>query len=122
MGLSLESGGTGVGRVEEAIEIIKQFFTREEVNFSGKYYTITGMKALPKPARQPHPPIFIGRGGKRMLTIAPRDANRIARTFKWGPKGVDPTDPTLAEKIGWIRERGGERVSGVELARIDDGA
>src|SRR5260370_2987140 len=118
MGLSFESAGTRVGRVEEAIEIIKQFFTREEVNFSGKYYTITGMKALPKPARQPHPPIFIGSGGKRMLTIAAREANSIAPTLKWGPKGVDPTDATLEEKIGWIRDAAGERFSELELAQV----
>src|SRR5215468_2967950 len=92
MGLSFENAGTRVSRVEEAILIIKQFFTREEVNFSGKYYTITGMKALPRPARQPHPPIFIGSGGKRMLTLAARGANIIAPTLKFRP---DPTDAPL---------------------------
>jgi probable F420-dependent oxidoreductase len=118
MGLPFESAGTRVSRLEEAILIIKQFFTGEEVNFSGKYYTITGMKALPRPARQPHPPIFIGSGGKRMLTIAAREADIIAPTLKMGPKGVDPTDVTLEEKIAWIRDAAGERFSGLELAQV----
>ena len=118
MGLSFDSAGTRVSRLEEAIVIIKQFFTAEEVNFSGKYYAITGMKALPRPARQPHPPIFIGSAGKRMLTIAAREADSIAPTLRWGPKGVDPTDATLEEKIGWIRDAAGARFSELELAQV----
>lgn len=117
MGLSFESAGTRVSRLEEAILIIKQYFTREEVNFSGKYYTIAGMKALPRPAQRPHPPIFIGSGGKRMLTLAAREANIIAPTLKFGPNGVDPADAPLEEKIGWIRDAAGERFADLELAQ-----
>ena len=117
MGLSFESAGTRVSRLEEAILIIKQFFTGEEVNFSGKYYTITGMKARPGSVRQPHPPIIIGSGGKRMLTIAAREADIVAPTLKLGPNGVDPTDAPLEEKIAWIREAAGERFAELELAQ-----
>lgn len=118
LGLTFESTGTRVSRLEEAVFIIKQFFTGEEVNFSGKYYTISKMKALPRPARQPHPPIFIGSGGKRMLTFAAREADIIAPTLKLGPQGVDPTDAPLEEKIGWIRDAAGERFSELELAQV----
>ncbi len=118
MGLPFESAGTRVSRLEEAVLIIKQFFTGEEVNFAGKYYTITAMKALPRAARQPHPPIIIGSGGKRMLTIAAREADIIAPALKLGPKGVDPTDATMEEKIGWIRDAAGERFSELELAQV----
>lgn len=118
MGLPFESAGIRVSRLEEALSIIKQFFTSDEVNFSGQYYTITGMKALPKPARQPHPPIFIGSGGKRMLTIAAREADIIAPTLKMGPQGLDPTDATMEEKIDWIRNAAGDRFSELELAQV----
>jgi probable F420-dependent oxidoreductase len=118
MGLSFESAGTRVSRLEEAILIIKQYFTAEEVNFAGQYYTISGMKSLPKPAQQPHPPIFIGSGGKRMLTIAARKANIIAPAVKMGPGGVDPTDVPLEEKINWIRDAAGERFAELELAQV----
>ncbi len=118
MGLPFESAGIRVSRLEEALSIIKQFFTSDEVNFSGQYYTITGMKALPKPARQPHPPIFIGSGGKRMLTIAAREADIIAPTLKTGPQGLDPTDATMEEKIDWIRNAAGDRFSELELAQV----
>ena len=118
MGLPFESAGTRVSRLEEALLIIKQFFMSEEVNFSGKYYTITGMKALPKPAQQPHPPIFIGSGGKRMLTIAAREADIIAPTLKMGPQGIDPSDASMEEKLAWIQSAAGERFSQIELAQV----
>lgn len=118
MGFPFESAGTRVRRVEESIAIIKQFFTAEEVNFSGKHYTITGMKALPKAAHQPHPPILIGSAGKRMLTIAAREANIIAPALKLGPQGLDPADATMEEKLDWIRAAAGDRFSTLELAQV----
>lgn len=117
MGMQFDSVGTRIGRMEEALLLMKQYFTSETVNFSGKYYTVTNMKALPKATRQPHPPILIGSGGKRVLTFAAREANIIAPTAKYGPKGIDPTDAPLEEKIGWIREAAGERFAKLELAR-----
>ncbi|HEY4386921.1 MAG TPA: TIGR03621 family F420-dependent LLM class oxidoreductase [Ktedonobacteraceae bacterium] len=118
MGMSFDNTGTRIGRLEEALLLIKQYFTNEVVNFSGKYYTIASMKALPKPASQPHPPIFIGSAGKRMLTLAAREANIIAPTVRFGPKGMDPADAPLEEKIDWIREAAGERFPEIELARV----
>ena len=118
MGIPFESAGTRVSRLEEALLIIKQFFIGDEVSFSGKYYTITGMKALPRPSRQPHPPIFIGSSGKRMLTIAAREADIIAPTLKRGPQGIDPEDATMEEKIAWIQNTAGERFSEIELAQV----
>ncbi|GHO64450.1 LLM class F420-dependent oxidoreductase [Ktedonobacter sp. SOSP1-52] len=117
MGLTFENAGTRVGRLEEALALIKQYFTAEEVNFSGKYYTVTGMKTLPMAVRQPHPPILMGTAGKRMLTIAAREADIIAPAVRMGPQGVDPTDVPMEEKIAWIREAAGERFSHIELAQ-----
>jgi probable F420-dependent oxidoreductase len=118
MGMQFDSVGTRIGRMEEAILLIKQFFTSNDVvNFSGKHYTITNMKALPKAVSQPRPPILIGSGGKRVLTFAAREADIIAPTAKYGPRGIDPTDAPLEEKIGWIREAAGERFAALQLAQ-----
>lgn len=57
-------------RFEEAILLIKQLWTQEDVNFNGKYYQVKGLKIEPKPRTQPHPPIWIGGWGKRSLTRA----------------------------------------------------
>ncbi len=118
MGLTFDSAGTRISRLEESLLIIKRLFAGESVTFSGTYYTITGMQGLPRPVQQPHPPILIGSSGKRLLSIAARHADIIAPTLKWSPqRGSDPTDAPLEEKIGWIREATGERFASLELSQ-----
>src|SRR6266704_753527 len=44
MGIPFAGAGVRVGQLKETIQVMKQLFTEDLVNFSGKYYTITGMK------------------------------------------------------------------------------
>lgn len=103
LGIPFDSAGTRVSRFAEGLSIIKQFFTGETVNFSGQYYTASVHRPLPRPVQQPHPPILIGSGGRRMLTIAAREADIILPT------------PADDEKIAWIHEAVGERFAHLEL-------
>ena len=105
LGIPFDEPGIRVSRFAEGLSIIKQFFTEETVNFSGKYYTTTGLQPIPRPVQQPHPPILMGTGGRRMLTLAAREADIIA-----------PVPPT-EEKINWIREAAGERLEHLELGQ-----
>jgi probable F420-dependent oxidoreductase len=107
LGIPFDSAGVRVSRFAEGLSVIKQFFTNETVNFSGKYYTTTELHPTPKSVQQPHPPILIGTGGRRMLTIAAREADIIM------PVGADVP---MEEKIGWIREAAGERFEHLELS------
>jgi probable F420-dependent oxidoreductase len=115
IGLPFESPGTRVAQFEEALTIIKQFFTADTVNFAGKHYTVSEMCCIPKPAQKPHPPIFVGSTGRRMLTIAAREADIIA------PASIDPKDAPLERKIDWIREAAGERFADIELGQTTFG-
>jgi probable F420-dependent oxidoreductase len=117
LGLSFDPPGVRVSRFEEALRLIKLLFTEERVSFSGSYYAVKDLPGLPKPVQQPHPPIFIGSAGKRMLTFAAREAQMIAPTLKYTPQGPDPADVSLDEKIGWVRAAAGDRFSGIELCQ-----
>lgn len=117
LGLPLESPGTRVSRVEEALHIIKQFFTEDVVNFSGAHYTVSGLSGLPKPIQRPNPPIFIGSTGRRMLTLAAREADSIAPEVRQARPGSDETDATREDKVNWIREAAGERFDQLELCQ-----
>jgi len=107
MGIPFESAGIRVSRLEESLQIIKQLFTGETVNFSGKYYTITGMRGVPRPVQQPLPPILLGSSGKRMLSIAARQADIITIMPSWGVQGVDavPQGHPAKDCVG-ARKRG----------------
>jgi alkanesulfonate monooxygenase SsuD/methylene tetrahydromethanopterin reductase-like flavin-dependent oxidoreductase (luciferase family) len=76
---------------------------------------------VPKPAQRPHPPIFLGGGGKRLLTLAARQAQIIGlapRLVNSDPPRLDARSLTASateEKIGWIREAAGDRFGDLEL-------
>lgn len=58
-----------VDRIREAVEIIKLLWTKSVVDFKGKFYRISKAVSLPKPLQKPHPPIWIGGQGPRMLRL-----------------------------------------------------
>jgi len=117
MGIPFASAGTRVGHLEETLQLMKLLFTEETVNFSGKYYTISGLKGNIRPVQQPHLPLLVAGSGERMLKLAAREANIIAIGSKISAQGRDPSDATLEQKIAWIKEAAGERLADLELSQ-----
>ena len=117
IGIPFANAGTRVGHLEETLQILKHLFTEENVNFNGRYYTLTSMKGYPQPVQKPHMPILVAGAGERMLKLAAREANIIAIGSKITAQGVDPTDPTMEQKIAWIKEAAGERFADLELSQ-----
>ncbi len=117
MGLPYGSAGTRFGQLEETLQLLKLLFTEETINFSGKYYTITGLKGNIRTVQQPHPPLLVAGAGERMLKLAAREANIIAIGSKIGARGVDPADAPLEQKIAWIKEAAGPREADLELCQ-----
>jgi probable F420-dependent oxidoreductase len=118
-GLIQDSVGTRLERFEEAIHLYKKLFHEEMVHFQGKYYTVTGAQGLPRPAQRPFPPIYIGGGGKRVLSFAAREANIVGIAHKNSAHGMDLANTTgepTAQKIAWVREAAGERFNQLELS------
>ena len=54
-------------RLAEAVAVVKGCFGAGPFSFAGEHYTITEYDAQPKPVQQPHPPFFIGGGGRTTL-------------------------------------------------------
>jgi probable F420-dependent oxidoreductase len=101
LGIPFEKAAVRFSRFQEGFSIIKAFFSNEVVNFSGNFYTVKDLQGCPTSVQRPHPPIFIGSGGRRMLTLAACEADIIA------PIAQQPEE--MEEKIGWIQETAGER-------------
>ena len=118
-GIPFESAGVRIERLAEAITIIRQFFTQESVAFAGKYYQVTGLEGRPKPVQRPHPPIFIGGGGRRVLTLAGEQADIVGLHFKVHPNNTvdaeERLESALARKVEWVREVAGDRFAEIEL-------
>jgi probable F420-dependent oxidoreductase len=117
IGLPFDPVGVRVSRLTEAVAVLKGCFGEEAFSFAGEHYTITDYDGQPKPIQQPHPPIFIGGGGRRILTLAGREANivglapRILSEQRSDPRSV--TWAATEEKLAWIREAAGDRFDGL---------
>jgi probable F420-dependent oxidoreductase len=134
-GLSYDPPGERVSRMEEAVAVIKGLFGPLPFSWDGKYYCIHQLDGQPRPVQQPHPPLLIGGGGKRVLRLAGREAQiaGINANLRSGTSGThsinDFTLDKIAEKIGWVREGAsgaGRRFEDIELylanwlVRVDD--
>lgn len=117
MGLPFADAGTRVGHLEETLQLVKQLFTQEKIDFNGKYYRLTGMKGYPRPIQQPHPPLLVAGSGKRMLTLAAREADIVAVGSRVPGFHADAPDAPLEQKIAWIKEAAGERFAELELSQ-----
>jgi probable F420-dependent oxidoreductase len=125
LGLAFDPVGVRVARLAEAVTVLKGCLGDGPFSFAGAHYTITDHDGLPKPVQRPHPPLFIGGGGRRLLTVAGREADIVGlapRTLATALGDAivrsDPRSITVAateQKIGWVREAAGDRFDTLEL-------
>ena len=80
-------------RMNEMLELLMLLWTEDNVTYEGKYYQVKDLTIDPKPAQQPHPPIWLGGGsmtfekkyGQTVTNIEPV-LKRIAKYAKtWVP-------------------------------------
>jgi probable F420-dependent oxidoreductase len=119
-GIRFEAPGTRVERLEEAVTIIKRLLAGERVTFAGRHYTIADLEGRPTPVQRPHPPIAIGGGGRRTLSLAAREASIVglvprARRDGSGLDLNDLSDAATREKLEWVRAAAGERFDSLEI-------
>jgi alkanesulfonate monooxygenase SsuD/methylene tetrahydromethanopterin reductase-like flavin-dependent oxidoreductase (luciferase family) len=107
--------------MEEGLKIIKGLLAGGSFSFTGKHYKITDLEGWPLPVQKPHPPVLIGGGGRRMLSLAAREADIVNVNFDLREGRVSRrtarsgfADVTV-EKLAWIKEAAGERFEHLEL-------
>ena len=119
IGLSFDPARVRQARLAESVTVLKGCFGADPFSFAGEHYTITDYDAQPKPVQQPHPPFFIGGGGRSTLELAAREAQTVGFAPRILRGGVpDPRSFTWAateEKIGWVRAVAGARFDELTL-------
>ena len=73
-------------QTREALEVMKELWTKDEAEYHGKYYNFPPVKSYPKPAQQPHPPIIIGGLARNVLRRI------VAVGDGWLPNRVTPAE------------------------------
>jgi probable F420-dependent oxidoreductase len=117
-GIPLSPPGVRVSRFAEAVQIIKGMFADAPLTFAGRYYSIHDLNGA-TPIQRPHPPLLIGGGGQRMLSLAAREADIVSVNIKTTPTGGfdfrSLTAEAAAQKVAWVREAAGEHFQALEL-------
>lgn len=120
-GMAYDPPKVRVDRFEEGLEVFKGAFADGPFSFSGTHYTITNYEGFPKPVQKPHPPILIGAGGQRMLSIAAREADIVGINPNLAPGevnaevGKDGTAERADEKLAWVKQAAGDRFDDIEF-------
>jgi probable F420-dependent oxidoreductase len=117
--IAFDSAALRVSRFEEAVRVIKGAWGDGSFTFQGQHYVITDYDGQPKPLQRPHPPIFIGGGGSRVLSVAAREADVVGILTRATTAGsldwTEETDARLAQKVEVIRRAAGDRFDQLEL-------
>jgi probable F420-dependent oxidoreductase len=123
-GIAYDEPKVRVDRFAEALEVIRGMFGDGPFDFAGDHYTISGLNGLPKPHTPGGPPILIGGGGKRVLSIAARHADIVGinPNLRSGQIDADSALDSMASavdrKVGWVREAAGDRFEEIELNQL----
>lgn len=123
LGLDYDRAGVRIERFLEGLAVLRGAMGPGPFDFAGEHYTISGYDGLPKPLQQPRPPILIGGGGRRVLTIAGREADIVGvnGTLHAGVIGPDAiatmTEEAVTDKVAIITDAAASagRLEAIEL-------
>lgn len=119
-GMTYDRAGVRIDRFVEGLAVIKGVMGDGPFSFEGEHYTIRGHDGFPKPAQRPHPPVIIGGGGTRVLTLAARHAdivgvNGTLHAGVIGPEAIATmTREAVDEKVAIVAD------AAREAGRVDD--
>jgi probable F420-dependent oxidoreductase len=120
-GIPMDRPSIRVARLAESLEIMRSLWRTGSVTFAGQYYRVTEAVASPAPVTPGGPPLVIGGGGRRILTLAGRYARTVSivPSLAAGHIGPEVAAESVADKyadrVRWVREAAGRRADELEF-------
>jgi probable F420-dependent oxidoreductase len=98
----IENHGTQFDRrfgvLRERVEAMKAIWTQDEATYHGRHVNFERIMSWPKPVQTPHPPLWVGGTGERVLD----------RVLRYGDGWFPNRRERLRERIAELRRRGEE--------------
>ena len=79
-------------QTREAIEVMKELWTKDEAEYHGRYFDFPPVKSYPKPLQKPHPPVILGGMAKNVLRRV------VTHADGWLPNRVTPAEVEESRK------------------------
>jgi probable F420-dependent oxidoreductase len=120
-GIPMEPAAVRIAKLAESLTIMKSMWQTGRATFEGEYYTVTDAPSTPEPVTPGGPPLVIGGGGKRILTLAGQEANIISVVPSLAAGVIGPEMAAgavvekYAERVSWARAAAGDRAGDLEL-------
>jgi probable F420-dependent oxidoreductase len=120
-GIPYDRPGVRIERMVEGLAIMKDLWREGSSTRSGAHYSVGAAQGLPRPHTPGGPPIIIGGGGRRVLSVAAREADIVGFNPSLAAGAVSPEVALSAlaerytERVGWVREAAGERFDQLEF-------
>jgi len=111
-----------IARLRESIAILKGLMGDKPFTFQGEHYTVTDLDGQPKPVQRPHPPIIVGGGARRVLSLGAQEADIVGinanlrggiATSEDAARSI--TGVAVDQKLAWVREAAGDRFDDLEI-------
>jgi probable F420-dependent oxidoreductase len=122
-GMRYDKASVRIERLEEALTIIKSMWSKKKTTFSGKHYRVNEAPLKIELPGGVRPPILIGGGGEKLLSVAGRHADIVGINPKI-PEGritartaLDITPESVRQKIRWVHDAA--RSAGRDPATIE---
>ncbi len=120
-GIPMEPAAVRIAKLAESIEIMRAMWRDGKATFDGRFYRVPEAKGTPAPLTPGGPPLVIGGGGKRILTLAGRCADivSIVPSLAAGSVGPEVAAESVvekyAERVAWARAAAGDRADQLEI-------
>ena len=121
MGMGMGAAPERIARLADTVDFMRRFFAGETLESGAPGIRASGFKGQPSPVQAGGPPIMIGGGARKVLTLAGKVADIVSFNFDnragvVGPASVQSAAASVMEqRIGWVREGAGDRFDQIEL-------
>jgi len=120
-GIPMDPPAVRIARLEESLQIMRSMWSTGTATLAGAHYNVRDAVGSPQPVTPGGPPLVIGGGSRRILTLAGQYADivSVVPSLAAGVIGREMAAESVAEKyrdrVEWAREAAGARAGELEF-------